>query len=135
MIWSCRCCAESSGCETGCPSYSYKACGAVAKRESHFKTGTVAKQVGTILSSTVPFIENKHHHMSWSGSHNTNHRHNHPSMYNWQAVTLLLLTKYPKNNPTGLFGLTLTAIWPWQPVGTSFPSSSMICDKKNGQMP
>ena len=28
---SCRCCAESSGCETGRPSYNHKACGVVAK--------------------------------------------------------------------------------------------------------
>jgi len=27
------CCAESNGCETGCPSYNHKACVAVAKRE------------------------------------------------------------------------------------------------------
>ena len=46
---SCRCCAESNGCETSQPSYNHKAYCAVAKREGPpFKMGRVVKRGGTV---------------------------------------------------------------------------------------
>ena len=53
VLISCKCCAESSGCKTGHPSYNHKTCSAVTKQE-----GPILKWAGLQNGSVQIYFPN-----------------------------------------------------------------------------